>query len=216
MSIRFTTVGAGGKLGDELVIDNRTCECCQTALARTANGLVAAYRDKSEDNIRDIAIVRYADGKWTEPRHVGSDNWHFPACPVNGPSLSAMGDTVAIAWFTAANAVHKVNVAFSTDAGATWTAPISAGDERPLGRVDIELLSGDAAMVSWLETGRRRAEVRMRRVERSGRVGRSSLVTLSSEARSSGFPRMVRLGDELLFAWTETGDNGGVRVATLR
>ena len=109
-----------------------------------------------------------------------------------------------------------MNVAFSTDAGATWTAPIAVHDERPLGRVDIELLSGDAALVSWLETGRRRAEVRMRRVERSGGVGRSSRVTYSSEARSSGFPRMVRVGDELVFAWTETGENGGVRVAASR
>lgn len=213
MSIRFTTVGAGGKLGEELVIDDRTCECCQTALARTTSGLVAAYRDRSEGEIRDIAIARYADGKWSEPRHVAKDNWHFPACPVNGPSLSAKGDTVAIAWFTAPNGEHQVNVAFSTDAGATWTAPISAGDERPLGRVDIELLSGDAAMVSWLETGRRQAEVRMRRVERGGSVGRASLVARSNESRSSGFPRMVRVGNEILFAWTETGEEGGVRVA---
>ncbi|NIQ55302.1 MAG: hypothetical protein GWN85_18040 [Gemmatimonadetes bacterium] len=34
--------------------------------------------------------------------------------------------------------------------------------------------------------------------------------------RASGFPRMVRVGDEVLFAWTLTGPAGGVRVAAAR
>lgn len=216
MSIRFTTVGTGGKLGEELVIDDRTCECCQTALARTASGLVAAYRDRSEGEIRDIAVATYVGGKWSAPRHVASDHWHFPACPVNGPALSARGDTVAIAWFTAPGGEHRVSAAFSTDGGATWTAPIRVHDKRPLGRVDVELLSGDAALVSWLETGAEQAEIRARQVERGGRVGKSRLVARTDAARASGFPRMARAGDEVVFAWTETGEAGGVRVASLR
>ncbi len=43
--------------------------------------------------------------------------------------------------------------------------------------------------------------------------GNAWLVAQTSEARSSGFPRMVRSGDEIVFAWTLPGDEGGVRVA---
>ena len=213
MTIRFTTVTTDGSLGEDLLLDERTCECCQTALAATTNGLVAAYRDRSEAEIRNIAITRLVDGRWTEPQPVADDKWHYPGCPVNGPSLSASGDTVALAWFTAPEQLPKIYVAFSIDAGATWTAPIRVDDGKPLGRVDIELLADGSALVSWLQATER-AEIRARRVRRNGKVDPSWLVTETSEARASGFPRMARVGDEIVFAWTEVGEKGGVRVAT--
>lgn len=215
MTIRFTTIGLDGSLGDEVLLDDRTCECCQTALTKTASGLVAAYRDRSEAEIRNIAITRLVDGQWTEPRHVADDNWYYPGCPVNGPSLSSAGDTVAIAWFTAPEQQPRVFAAFSTDGGASWSAPVRVDDGTPLGRVDIELLSDGSALVSWLETTER-AEVRARRVRRDGRVDGSWLVAETSDARSSGFPRMVRVGEEIVFSWTIVGETGGVRVATAR
>jgi len=215
MTIRFTTLGAKGALGEDVLLDARTCECCQTALVRTASGLVAAYRDRSETELRNIAITRFAGGSWSEPRPVHDDGWHFPGCPVNGPSLSAVGDTVAIAWFTAPERERRVLVAFSTDGGATFGAPIRVDDDQPVGRVDVELLSGGALLVSWLESRRDGAEVLARRVERAGRKGRPWVVTKTSAERSSGFPRMVRVGDEVVFAWTAPAD-GGVLVATAR
>ena len=38
-------------------------------------------------------------GKWTDPAPVAKEDWKFPACPVNGPSISARGRNVAVAWF---------------------------------------------------------------------------------------------------------------------
>jgi hypothetical protein len=214
MTLRFTTLSSRGRLGEEVLLDRRTCECCQTALARTARGLVAAYRDRSPEEIRDIAVVRRFDGAWTPPARVAADNWHYPGCPVNGPALSASGDTVALAWFTAPGGEGRVVAAFSLDAGATWGAPLRVDEDRPMGRVDIQLLSSPpGALVTWLEGGRRRAEVRARRVSLGGRAAHSTPVTESSEARSSGFPRTLRLGDEVLFAWTS---EQGIRVAAQR
>ncbi len=212
MTIRFTTLDATGKLGEETLLDARTCECCQTALARTASGLVAAYRDRSETELRNIASTRFAGGAWSEPQPVHDDGWHYPGCPVNGPSLSAVGDTVAIAWFTAPEEQRRVSVAFSTDGGATWGAPVQVDDGRPVGRVDIEMLGDGSVLVSWLEGREQGAEILARRVERSGRMGKPWVVARTSEERSSGFPRMVRVGEEIVFAWTEAAD-GGVRVA---
>ncbi len=210
MTLRFGTVSSRGRLGEEALLDARTCECCQTALARTPAGLVVAYRDRSPEEIRDIAVVRRVGGVWTPPVRVAHDDWHYPGCPVNGPALSASGDTVAIAWFTAPGGDARVYVAFSFDGGATWGAPLRVDEGHPIGRVDVELLGGGGALVTWLEAGRAQTDVRARRMLASGRGARSWRVTESSDARSSGFPRMLRMGDEVLFAWTSAQ---GVRVA---
>jgi len=217
MTLRFTTITASGRLGPETLLDARTCECCQTALARTRSALVAAYRDRSPREIRDIAVVRrLPTGTWTTPALVASDNWYYPGCPVNGPALSAAGDTVVLAWFTAPEGKGRVSAAFSADGGATWTAPIRVDDGRPLGRVDVELLDARGgrtrALGTWLEGGPR-AEVRARTVSAGGRRGGSWRVAESSEARSAGFPRALRVGNEVLFAWTAPE---GIRVAAQR
>ena len=212
MSVRFTTMAAGQTFGEELLLDDRTCECCQTSMVRTDDGnLVAAYRDRSDQEIRDIAVARLVDGKWSQPYHVGDDNWYFTACPVNGPSLSTAGSTVVIAWFSAPDGESRAAVAFSRDGAVTFGDPVRIDDGNPLGRVDIELLADGAALVIWLEKVGGAAEIRARRVEASGVAGRSWTVTRTSQARRSGFPRMARVGDEMVFAWTDV--EGGVRVA---
>jgi hypothetical protein len=213
MSLRFTTVGADGSLGEDVLVDDRSCECCQTAMVRTDDGvLVAAYRDRSEEEIRDIAVRRLVDGAWSEPRYVGSDNWYFTACPVNGPSLAAGDNTVAIAWFSAPEGDNRTAVAFSTDGGASFGDPVRVDDGDPLGRVDIEMLSDGSVFALWLEKKGTDAEIRGRHVLVSGKMGPSWTVTATSQARRSGFPRMARTGDGLVFAWTDV--EGGVRVAT--
>lgn len=216
MSVRFTTLGPDGGLGDDVLLDDRACECCQTALAVTAGGLIAAYRDRSEEEVRDIAVVRWTAGRWSDPVRVAPDDWHIAGCPVNGPQLAARGDTVAIAWFTAPEERARVFAAFSTDGGASFGPPIRVDDGTPRGRVDVELLRDGAALVTWLELTELDAEVRARAVRPDGRAGASIVVAATDEARSSGFPRIVRVGDDVLVAWTVVGDSGGVRVAALR
>jgi hypothetical protein len=217
MHLGFATWGAAGAVASSLVLDHRVCDCCQTGVALTTRGPVVVYRDRSDAEVRDMAVVRYADGAWSEPRTLHADGWTVDYCPVNGPAISATGDTVAIAWFTAPDDSARVQVAFSTDAGATFSAPIRVDDGTPTGRVDIELLDGGTAMVSWLErTGGEGAEVRARQVRRSGVTGPHVTVSPSSATRSSGFPRMVRTADGVLMAWTISGEPGAVRTALLR
>jgi hypothetical protein len=92
-----------GQLGPEIMIDSRTCECCPTSAIRTDNSVLIAYRDRSEKEIRNINIIRYADGKWFDPYPVYDDNWLIGGCPVNGPMLAEYGNNVAIAWYTSPN-----------------------------------------------------------------------------------------------------------------
>lgn len=213
MSVRGAIYDRSGTQMSEGAVDLRVCECCPTAAAVTADGLIIAYRDRSEEEIRDIYIARYVNGKWTTPVPVHADNWKINACPVNGPALSAEGKSVAIAWFTAKGDEGHSFAAFSSNAGASFGAPVRLDDVSALGRVDVALLPDGAAVATWIEFAEGRAQFKARRVDSSGRRGAAVAVAGINSGRSSGYPRMARFGNELVFAWTETGDTSGVRTA---
>ncbi len=192
MSLRVGGVGAGPpSVRASQVVDARVCDCCATAAAQTADGPIVVYRDRSETEIRDLAIVRRVKGVWTPPAAVARDDWQMPGCPVNGPSVAAEGRRVAVAWFTAPGGQARVQMAFSADSGATFGAPIVVDGERPLGRVSLVLTGGDEAMISWMTAN---GTVRLRRVTAAGRLGAPlDLVTLPP-AKQSGFPRLATVG----------------------
>jgi hypothetical protein len=214
MMLMTTTVGRDGKLAPETQLDGRTCDCCQNAAAVTTNGPVITYRNRSNDEIRDIYITRRINGKWTEGVPVYADNWHINACPVNGPALAATGNRAVVAWFTAANDSPRVKVAFSEDGGARFAAPVRVDSGNPAGRVDVAFMRDGSALVIWLErTGGEVAAVRGRRVTRDGRAGAPVTIATSSAARASGFPRLALTGSDVVFAWTVPGQPSQIRVA---
>lgn len=215
MTLRARSVGPGGELGPERLLDGRTCDCCQTDAALTDRGPVVVYRDRSAAEIRDIYVARLVDGRWTEGVPVHEDGWEIAACPVNGPAVDAAGDDVVVAWFTAAGDTPSVSVAFSGDAGATFGSPVRLDGGRPAGRVDVSRLSDGSAVVSWIErVGDGDAELRVRRVDPDGRAHASSVVAGASAQRAGGFPQMLLHGGRLLFAWTDVSADGGQRVRT--
>lgn len=214
MSLRATIYDTTGRQLSESLVDDRVCECCPTTTAVTSEGPMVAFRNRSEDEIRDIYVSRFVAGKWTQPVPVHRDNWKIAACPVNGPSLGARDKNVAIAWFTAQGDQGRVYVAFSTDAGATFGDPIRVDDVSALGRVDVELLPDGSAAVAWIEYADQKAQFRIRRVQRGGTRSVSTNLAGISANRSSGYPRVARRGNELIFAWTDTSDGtSGVQTA---
>ncbi len=215
MALMHTTMTADGRLGAETVLDARVCDCCQTDAVRAAGATVVVYRDRSSQEVRDMSVVRYADGRWSEPRTIAPDGWQINGCPVNGPAIAASGAQVAVAWFTAPAEKAAVKVAFSVDAGATFGAPIPVDTGRPLGRVDVVALDDGSALVSWLEQAEQSARLRVRRVSASGTADEPVTVAESSGARSSGFPRMVKADGEVIVAWRDATEPPSVRTAAL-
>lgn len=213
MGIRGAMFAPDGTQVSETLIDDRVCECCPTAAVVTSDGPIVAFRNRTNDEVRDIYVSRMVAGTWTEPRPVHRDNWRIAACPVNGPALSANGRNVAIAWFTAVGNEGHVYAAFSSDSGATFGPPVRIDDVGAVGRVDVELLADGSAAVTWIEFAEQRSEFRIRRVERGGTRSASMAVSAIAAGRSSGYPRMARRGNELLFAWVETGAKPQVRTA---
>jgi hypothetical protein len=199
MSIRAAIVDKNGVKSNEWELDNRTCDCCQTAAALTDNGPVVVYRDRSEEEIRDMSIVRLVDGEWTEPKTVYTDNWKIAGCPVNGPRVSSSGNILAMAWFSSPEEKSSVKVIFSNDGGKTFDEPIQIDEGKSIGRVDVVMLDADHAMVSWMEG----SAIKAVKVNRDGSKETSITVASTSDSRSSGFPQMTKSGNKLIFAWTD-------------
>jgi hypothetical protein len=147
---------------------------------------------------------------------VHRDKWKIAACPVNGPALSANGRDVAIAWFTGVGDEGHVHAAFSSNSGETFGAPIRIDGVGAVGRVDVELLADGSAAVTWIEFADQRSQFRIRRVDRGGAKSSSSIVSGIPAGRASGYPRLARRGNELLFAWTDPGETSQVRTAVAR
>lgn len=216
MTLRTAAVGAleAGEL-----LDARVCDCCGTSAAMTSEGPVLVYRDRSEEEVRDISLLRRTASGWSPPVPVHADGWRVPGCPVNGPVVAARGRRVAVAWYTYAEDRPSVRLAFSEDAGASFQPPLEVDAPRsgraPLGRVDVVLGEEGEALVSWLAAERDQATLFVRRVTAEGRLGAPVPVMETSAERQSGFPRMERLGNTLLFAWTEASRPSRVRAARL-
>ncbi len=204
MSLRAARITAGSG-GDEMLVDDRVCDCCPTAAIQTTRGAIVAYRDRSGDEVRDIYLSRLEGGRWSTGRAAVRDNWRIAACPVNGPSMAADGDRVALAWFAAPEGSARVRVAFSSDGATTFGQPVQLDEGNPLGRVAAVLLPDGDALVGWIEQRQDGAEFLVRRARPDGTRGASIKVAALAAGRASGYPRIARSGNRLVFAWVGNG-----------
>jgi hypothetical protein len=213
MSVRAAMFTRDGAESSESLVDDRVCDCCPTSIAVAAGGPVAAFRDRSAKEVRDIAVSRLVNGAWTPSALVHDDGWTINACPVNGPAIAARGHDVAVAWFTAKNDEGHAFAAFSHDDGATFGAPIRLDEASSLGRVSIAMADEDA-VATWIEFANGHGEVKLRRVDASGARGPAQTVAGFTRDEASGIPRVVRAGSDLVFAWTEASrGNSTVKTA---
>lgn len=214
MTLRAAIVSERGEVSKDTLLDSRTCDCCQTTAVITTNGPVVIYRDRSEEEIRDISIVRQLEGKWTAPEVIHSDNWQINGCPVNGPKATSLGNNLAMAWFTAAGDQPKVNLVFSNDGGEHFDPPIQVDEADAIGRVDIVLPDEDTAIVSWMESKDSKAQLKAVKIARTGKKSEAIIVTQMDGSRNSGFPQMELVGDKVYFAWTDvTKDVSKIKTA---
>jgi hypothetical protein len=212
MGLWAAVYGVDGRQVGEAAIDPRVCECCQTSVAETAEGAIAAYRDRSAEEVRDISVTRLVDGGWSAPAIVHNDGWKIEGCPVNGPAVDARDRHVAVAWFTASANDGKAFIAFSDDAGRTFSRPIRVDEQACRGHVDVELLADGSAAVSWTESTEGHSQMKVRRVEQNG--ARSPAVSVATVSGAE-YPRLAHGLGELLFTWSEI-ENGYSHVRTAR
>ena len=216
MSLRAAVFDKRGKPAQQWLLDDRTCDCCQTDAAMTTDGVVLVYRDRSETELRDIAIVRWLGERWSEPSLVHADGWIMPGCPVNGPAVDARGRQLAVAWFTMAQERARVQLAWSADSGMTFAEPVLIDEGEAVdGRVDVALAADGSTFVSWIRNEDGGAGLWLARFDASGKPAQRLRVAGLPAGRGSGFPRLLVHRDHALLAWTGV-EQGTPRVMAAR
>lgn len=218
MTLRTAIFDAAGLRLSESELDARTCDCCQTAMAQTSRGPLLAWRDRDENEIRDIVVARRDGMSWTPAHKVHDDGWKMPACPVNGPAVAARGERAWVAWYTAAGDVPRVRMAVSKDAGDTFAAPVEA-DAGPAvqGRVAVAA-SDDAVWLAWISEDPQGQSLQLARYapDLSREIARSTVAKLQGRGRAAGFPQLAAEGDGVRLVWTDIVDGvarlQGVRI----
>ena len=206
MTIRTAEVSKDGTVFNEVQLDGRTCDCCQTSITATENGPLIVYRDRSNTEIRDIYYSEQINGVWNEPKAVFKDNWKINGCPVNGPKVVANNKTIAVSWFTAANGNPKVKLAFSTDSKVNFKEPIVLNDVAAIGRVDVAFINEKEVLVTYMESDEMKTYLRCKKVSVSGEVSKTFTISEINASRSTGVPQLEILNNEAYIVWTISND----------
>ena len=201
MQIRVAEVMSDGNIKNEFELDSRTCDCCQTSTSLTDDGPIVVWRDRSDQEIRDIYYSKFKDGSWSKSKPVFQDNWKINGCPVNGPKVAVTGTSVAAAWFTAAENIPKVKLSFSKDAGNNFMDPIEINQEKAIGRVDLLMLDQETALISWMESSEDRALLKIAKVGIDGNIEKIFTAAEIAASRSTGFPQMELVDGQIYMAW---------------
>lgn len=208
MTLRGAEISSSGDLLSEVEIDPAICDCCNTSITNTPGGPVAVYRDRTENEIRDIYITKMQNGSWSAPKPVYNDNWEIGACPVNGPAIDSFNSSVAVAWYTGAANSPAVKLSFSNDEGNSFLPPIQIDAEASLGRVDVLMLNKKSAWISWMSRTDDSAQLNLRLVTQHGEIIESHVVSTINPSRRSGFPQISKTPDGVLIAWTNYSESG--------
>ncbi len=206
MSLRSAVIAADGSLRDEILVDELVCDCCATSVVVSSSGPLAVYRDRSTGEVRDIAVSRFNNGQWTPGTILAEDGWVIDGCPVNGPVITASGDFVGVAWFTAADDRPRIQASISRDGGKSFAAPVelTAGDVA--GYVDIAFAARSVFVVSWVARTADGHVVRVRSLSADGMRG--DVMSVAGTRAGLAVPQMEYRQGELIMAWSDAGPNG--------
>lgn len=134
---------------------------------------------------------------------------------MNGPALAVRGQQVSIAWFTkGADGRPLVKLMTSDDGGENFLEPRFVDNHKPIGRVDVTILSDGSTVVLWVANSGAGAAILVRRYAAIDNPSPVSPVARIKSTRSSGFPRIEAIGDTALVAWT--GDDSRVHTASVK
>ncbi len=202
MMLRSVLINEDGKKEMDQLIDDRVCDCCQTDVTVLDGEALVVYRNRDSLEIRDNYYAVWKDDTWQSGFPLSQEHWKIPGCPVNGPAVDSDGSAFATSWFTEADDLPRNVIQFGNTKGMLMGEPMVVAEKNTLGRVDLVMTNNKEAIVSWMEKADVYAKIFVRRYDKNGPVGEQVLIAENSSSRSSGFPTMVRFGENLYIAYT--------------
>ena len=215
MTIRFAEITNAGDIINETELDSSVCDCCQTSITNSDQGPVVVYRDRSQEEVRDIYVTRNINDKWENPIPVHNDGWVIYGCPVNGPKVVSNSKNLAVSWFTVLDGKPTVNLSFSESYGSTFDSPIKINDLNAIGRVDTAFLNEKEVIVSYMEGDDVGTYLRIKKVSIDGEVSDPITISKIDSGRGTGVPQLEILNDEIFIVWT-VFDNENNQLKTVR
>jgi hypothetical protein len=208
MTLRSAVINRAGALSDESEIDARTCDCCNTDAARVGKNTLLIYRDRSNDEIRDMAFsVRSRGGKWSAPSSVHNDHWKISGCPVNGPALAVNGQQALAVWTTMQGDDLAVRFALG---GVDGFGPMLELERSALtqGHVDATAWGDKAYLVSWVGQHLQPSghAIRLAVIDREQVIRQHDLLSALANGSNPGMPRVAAAGQAAIAVWTESAE----------
>ncbi len=207
MQLRSSFIDMEGKITQNLLIDDRVCECCNTDMALTAKGPILVYRNRSEDEERDIYYCLYQNGQWTTAKPVNTDHWKIMGCPVNGPAVSALKEKVAVVYYTEVNQLPEIKLCLSYNSGENFTIIKTISTHHTQGRLDVCWIDSTRLAVSYLDKHNKSDDstfLMIKLFDQYGTVMHDQSITTLSASRKTGFPILESKYGTLYLAFTET------------
>ena len=189
-----------GRWSRVFMVDRDNCSCCHPEMARIGAQTAVVYRDRSSEEIRDIAISFKQSGGWSEPRIVAEDGWRMSGCPVNGPALVSLGQSYAVAWFSAPSDKSRIRVKAVSADGRSQV--IRLDDENVLGYIDAVAIDAENVLIGWL-SGTRNIQLSLQRLDlKHFRLGPRRKLSLPD--LRLGFPSLAVSDDRVWIAYEST------------
>lgn len=192
--------------GADVVLDPHSCDCCQISAAMTSRGPLLAYRARSAEDVRDIAVQRYENGAWSVPKRVHVDGWTIQACPVAGPALASLGNDVVAVWYSERAGKPVLQLARSRDAGGSFAAPVTVDiGDAVLGRTAVAL-DGQQVWVAWLREDPQGQTLLLARYspDLSRQLQKIEVAKLGARGMASGYPKLLAGDGMAWLVWTDS------------
>ena len=217
MTLRSTSYNIDGEILLDKLIDNKVCDCCQTDLGITQNNIpITVYRDRSQNETRDIYYSFFKDAKWSTPLSINDDNWIISGCPVNGPAISTFRNSSSVVWYTEEEGESVLKIAFSENITNGFNDPIIINANDPIGRVDIEMINETSSLISYMDYIGEKAYLKVQKVNSLTGNNKFIIIEEISNTRASGFPKINIIDDaKTIITWTDTTNGHNVKTILL-
>lgn len=204
MQLRWVRV-ADGSLGSTRLLDSRVCDCCPTSLVAGADGShYVAFRDRSEEEIRDAAVARLDEEERGTLTLQSGARWRIEGCPVQVSPLVVLSDGFLLAEWTGAGDRARVRTARLDRTGGLRGEIEDLDAREPIGRLAASRTAREGVLLWIGRDGRGAGLVRARRFDAAGGwIGESEALAPVSAGRGSGRPAVAPYpGGGWLIAWT--------------
>ena len=217
MTLRYGRISKDGTLTKQLELDKLVCECCQTDIAKTDKGMLAVYRNRSEDETRDIYITRSTNQQWSKGYPINQDGWQISGCPVNGPKIVTNNNEVMVVWFTVASEEPVIRFTKSEDYGESFDLLIDiAAGGNVLGHVDTAIDDNGTTWIIWQKKTQNNTELILSNVLNNNELGIEKIIYQGNDMPRFSNPQIAYNSNQLVIAWTKnTGDYTSVNTVRI-